>query len=118
MGEIFTPSAAASLFDLGETMRRRLNEVCARAGVAMQFTGLGSLAAPHFRTGPITAPYTLAPRDEAIREIFFFDMLEAGIYLARRGMVALMLPTTEDDVSFYVEAVGRFVEERAELLAE
>ena len=48
-------------------------------------------------SGPITAPYKASVAEEQMRELFFFDMLAAGIYLARRGMVALMLPVTDAD---------------------
>jgi glutamate-1-semialdehyde 2,1-aminomutase len=48
--------------------------------------------------------------------LFFFDMLEAGIYLARRGMVALTLPTTEPDIDRFVNAVRDFLNDRAALL--
>ena len=36
-----------------------------------------------------------------------FDMLAAGMYLARRGMVALMLPVTDADCARFVAAVDR-----------
>lgn len=113
MGEVFTPPVAEAFFTFGEDMRTRLNEVCRQAGAVMQFTGLGSMAAPHFRTGPIDRPYRPASHEDGLRELFFFDMLEAGIYLARRGMVALSLPTQPRDVDRFVAAVAAFAERRA-----
>lgn len=118
MGEIFTPDVAAELFDRGEHMRRRLNETCSAAGTAMHFTGLGSMAVPHFRVGPVHRPYVLTPIEDGLRELFFFDMLEAGIYLARRGMVALTLPTRDADLDRFVLAVASFVGARAGALHE
>lgn len=110
MGEIFTPEVAVSFFDQGERMREGLNDVCRRAGIAMHFTGLGTMAAPHFRVGPIERPYVSTAAEDALRELFFFSMLEAGIYIARRGMVALTLPTSEIDIDRFVEAVASFVQ--------
>ena len=118
MGEVFTPPVADALFERGEAMRRRLNEACARGGSAMHFTGLGSMAAPHFRAGPVDRPYQLTPAEEGLRELFFFEMLEAGIYLARRGMVALTLPTTDADLDRFVDAVAGFVENNAHFLRD
>ncbi len=62
----------------------------------------------HFRAGPILRPYAPSPDEEALRELFFFDMLEAGIYLARRGMVALSLPVGAADLDRFVAAVSEF----------
>ena len=54
--------------------------------------------------------------EEQLRELFFFDMLEAGIYLARRGMVALSLPVGEAELDRFVAAVAAFLDNRAEQL--
>lgn len=118
MGEIFDPDAADALFARGEAMRARLNAACAEARVPMHFTGLGSMAAPHFRAGPINRPYRATAAEEGLAELFFFDMLAAGIYLARRGMVALSLPVAEPDIDRFVAAVGQFTHDRKELLQE
>ena len=51
----------------------------------LQFAGLGSMAMPHFRSrGVVDRPYHPSADKEGLRELFFFDMLEAGIYLTRR----------------------------------
>ncbi len=92
MGEIFDEAAAEALFARGEALRDACNAAAARHGVAVHFTGIGSMMNPHFRPGPVTAPYKASAEEEQMRELFFFDMLAAGLYLARRGMVALMLP--------------------------
>jgi glutamate-1-semialdehyde 2,1-aminomutase len=117
LGEIFGAAEAEALFARGEALRRALNAVCARHGLAMHFTGMGSMMAPHFRPGPVTAPYRPSPAEEQMRELFFFDMLASGIYLARRGMVALMLPVTEADCDRFVAAVEEFCAARKPVLA-
>jgi glutamate-1-semialdehyde 2,1-aminomutase len=83
----------------------------------MHFTGAGSMLSPHFRPGPITAPYKASVEEEQMRELFFFDMLAAGMYLARRGMVALMLPVTDADCARFVAAVEEFCAARKPVLA-
>jgi glutamate-1-semialdehyde 2,1-aminomutase len=118
MGEIFTPDAADALFARGECMRERLNAACEAAGTAMHFSGLGSMAAPHFRPAPVRRPYVPTPLQDGLCELFFFDMLEAGIYLARRGMVALTLPTAESDIDRFIDAVMGFLNDRAALLRD
>jgi glutamate-1-semialdehyde 2,1-aminomutase len=114
MGEIFTADVADALFERGEAMRAALNAVC--AGVPMQFTGLGSMAAPHFGAGPFERPYEQTPLQEGLRELFFFDLLETGLYLARRGMVALSLPVGQAEIDRFVAAVAEFVAVRGALL--
>jgi len=116
MGDIFTAAAAEALYARGDGLRETLNQVCAAAGVAMGFTGLGSMLAVHFREGPIERPYAATAAEEGLRELFFFDMLDAGIYLARRGMVALSLPVGEAEMARYVAAVTDFIEARGELM--
>ena len=115
MGEIFTSDAAEALYTRGEQLRAALNAAC--AGLALQFTGCGSMLTVHFRAGPITAPYAATPAEDQLRELFFLDIMAAGIYLARRGMVALSLPVSEADCARYIAAVGEFIATRRPLLA-
>jgi len=96
--QLFTPEAADALFARGEGLRERLNALCAAAGLAVQWTGLGSLMTIHFQRGAIREPADLTPRS-LVKELFHLDMLERGFYFARRGMAALSLEigTTEED---------------------
>ena len=114
MGEIFTADAADALYHRGEAMRAALNAAC--AGTAMHFTGLGSMAVPHFRAGPVERPYVATAAEDGLRELFFLDMLAAGLYLARRGMVALSLPVGAAELDRFTGAVREFVQGRGALL--
>ena len=51
-----------------------------------------------------------------MRELFFLDMLAAGMYLARRGMVALSLPVGDAECARFVAAVEEFCAARKPLL--
>ncbi|MFC7474262.1 aspartate aminotransferase family protein [Dankookia sp. GCM10030260] len=117
MGEIFDAATAEALFARGEALRDALNAACARAGAAMQFTGRGSMLTVHFRAGTIDRPYAASPAEDRLRELFFFDMLATGIYLARRGMAALSLPVADADCARYLAAVEEFIAARRPLLA-
>ncbi|TCZ65452.1 aspartate aminotransferase family protein [Roseicella aquatilis] len=117
MGEIFTAQAAEALYERGERLRAALNAACARAGVAMHFTGRGSMLTVQFRPGPILRPHAATPGEDGLRELFFLDMLAAGLYLARRGMAALSLPVTEAECGRYLAAVEEFIAARRPLLA-
>jgi glutamate-1-semialdehyde 2,1-aminomutase len=118
MGEIFDAATADALFARGENLRARLNGVCRKHGVAMQFTGLGSMMHPHFRSGPIERPYAATPKETALRELYFFDLLAAGLYIARRGMVAMSLALGQRECDALVDAVDEFCALRGRFMSE
>ena len=117
MSEIFDAAAADALFARGEALRARLNATTAGRGLAMHFSGAGSMMQPHFRAGPILRPYAPSPAEDGLRELFFFDMLAAGIYIARRGMVAMSLPVGDAECARYAAGVEEFGAARGSLLA-
>ncbi|MBY0339079.1 MAG: aminotransferase class III-fold pyridoxal phosphate-dependent enzyme [Acetobacteraceae bacterium] len=116
LGEIFTAEVADALYARGEALRERLNAICAAAGVPMGFTGRGSMLSVHFRTPLPTTAYLPGGEEELRRELFFLDLLESGIYLARRGMMALSLPVDDAACEALAAAVAEFVESRAPVL--
>jgi glutamate-1-semialdehyde 2,1-aminomutase len=118
MGEIFDGAAADALFARGETLRERLNGICRDAGVPMSYTGLGSLLNVQFGDGLFERPVPPNAVLDGLRELYFFDMLEAGIYLARRGMAALSLPVGEVEMDIYAAAVAEFARVRGPLILE
>jgi len=116
--EMFDAAAADALFARGESLRSGLNAICARHSVALQFTGLGSMLQPHFRTGPIIRAVPASAREDGLRELFFFDMLASGVALARRGMAALSLPVGDAHCQRFAAAVEEFCASRAALIQD
>ena len=114
--KLFTPEAAGALADRGDAMRKRLNALCAGEGVAMQFTGIGSLMNAHFVGGEVRSTDDLAPVDARLRQLLFFHLLSEGIYTSPRGFVVLSLPLSDADIDRYVAAIGSFVGEYRALL--
>jgi glutamate-1-semialdehyde 2,1-aminomutase len=114
--KLFTPEAAGALAARGDVMRQRLNALCAGEGVAMQFTGIGSLMNAHFVGGEVRSTDDLAPVDARLRQLLFFHLLSEGIYTSPRGFVVLSLPLTEADIDRYVAAIGSFIGEYRALL--
>ena len=100
--QVFGPEVADELFERGERLRERLNEVT--AGVAVQWTGLGSLLNVHFQDGPIRSAGDIDPAPQ-LRELFHLELLARGCYLARRGLVALSLAVGPDERAAFVDAV-------------
>ncbi|WP_421993751.1 aspartate aminotransferase family protein [Roseococcus sp.] len=118
MGEIFTEETSEALRARGDGVRDALNAICAKHKVPVQFTGIGSMLQPHFRSGPVLRPYTQSATEEALRELFFLDLMAAGIYIARRGMVAMSLPVGDAECARYLGVVEAFCAARKPLLGE
>ncbi|HET6235038.1 MAG TPA: aminotransferase class III-fold pyridoxal phosphate-dependent enzyme [Acetobacteraceae bacterium] len=115
--EVYTPAAAAALNTRGDAVRERLNALCRAADAPMQFTGRGSMLAVHMMRGPVRSAADAAKGDAKLKELFFFDMLAAGIWLARRGMMTLSLPIGDAECDKLAGAVEEFLSSRRSLLA-
>ena len=113
--QLFTPDVADALFARGEALRTRLNAIS--QGLAMQWTGLGSMLTVHFTAGALRGPADVARGDVKLRELFFFDMLDRGLYLARRGMAALSLEIGDGECERFCAAVEDFVATRRPVLS-
>jgi glutamate-1-semialdehyde 2,1-aminomutase len=116
--EVLTPAALAAVNARGEALRRRLDEAARAADAALRFTGRGSIMAAHFTRAPIARPADTAGVDPRLRELFHLDLLAAGLYIARRGMITVNLPIGDAETERLVGAVARFLDERRPLLAD
>lgn len=76
----------------------------------MQFTGLGSMMNVHMCGGTVRSIRDLAPSIAPLRDLFYFDMLSQGLWLARRGMINLSLPIGDAECDRLVHAVELFIE--------
>ena len=106
--EVLTPEVLAETHDRGDRLRTGLNEIFADADVAMCATGVGSLMNVHATRGPVRSVADLADADERLRELFYFHCLEAGVFLARRGFIALSIEITDGDVERFLDVARRF----------
>jgi glutamate-1-semialdehyde 2,1-aminomutase len=115
--QVFTPEAARALNARGEALRARLNGLCRAHGAPLQFSGRGSMLAAHLTADPIRSSADVARGDTGLQELFFFDLLAEGIWLARRGFMALSLAIGDAECDRLAAAVERFLAARRELLA-
>lgn len=109
--QVYTGEAALELNARGDRLREQLNEVL--APMSMQFTGQGSVMNLHPTGLPIRRPADVPTDRNDLRDLFFFHLLEWGIYSARRGLFALSLPLTDRELSRLVTAAQVFVERYA-----
>jgi glutamate-1-semialdehyde 2,1-aminomutase len=113
--EIYTPERARSLNEWGDELRGRLNAVIRRHGLAMQFTGRGSMMSVHMTNLPVRSEEDVARGNSALRDLFWFDLVASGIWFAKRGMFALSIALDDDDADKLDRAVEDFAQTRAPL---
>ncbi len=116
--EIYTPGPAHALNEWGDRLRGRLNAVVRLSGLAMQFTGIGSMMSVHMADGPIRSEEDAARGDGALRDLFWFDLVAHGIWFAKRGMFALSIALVDEDGDKLIAAVEEFVQTRAPLFGQ
>jgi glutamate-1-semialdehyde 2,1-aminomutase len=113
---VFTPQRARALFAAGESLLQRLNALCRDQAPAAQFTGLGSTINIHFHRGRIRSPEDLVKDPKGLTTLFHFDLMEQGIFCARRGQANLSLPMGTAEFDALYHAVAVFLERRAGLI--
>ena len=113
---VFVPAAVQALNARGDALRTRLNGLCRERRARFQFTGIGSLMSAHATDRVIQTPADAARADASVKALFFFDMLNRGVYLAPKGFIALSLLIGDAEVDHFVAAVESFLEARASLV--
>jgi len=103
--ELWTPAAAEALNRRGDHLRERCNALFTQHGLALQFSGLGSLMSLHATNRPLRRPADLAGSDPRVKDLLFFALLERGVFIARRGLIALSLPFGDAEVDLFVAAL-------------
>jgi glutamate-1-semialdehyde 2,1-aminomutase len=114
--EVFPAEVALALHARGDAFRTRLNALFERHEVAMQMTGEGSLMALHATDLPVRRPEDTHASDDRVKELVFFDLLERGHYMARRGFIALTLMVTDSDIDGFVTALDETLTARRGVL--
>ena len=86
--QLFTPEACRQLNAKGDSFRRRLINSIKTRSLPMQVSGIGSMNTIHFTDKPILRPVN-DPIANRKRDLLHLDMLNSGVYHARRGMLNL-----------------------------
>lgn len=102
-----TNEAIERLNAAGDRLRTELREVFADHELAVQVVGMGSVLAVHFTDGPVRNYRDVTWADGTLLRRFVIGMLNEGVFLAPRGMMALSTPMTEDDLECVVRAADR-----------
>jgi glutamate-1-semialdehyde 2,1-aminomutase len=114
--EAFTPEAQVAMNERFDRLRARLNALAREARAALQFTGIGSMIGVHFCDGEIASEKDADRGNPVLTELLFFDLLERGFYIARRGAVIGSLVTGDAECEAFAGAVASFLEARTDLI--
>lgn len=115
LSEVYTPKVANELNARGEALRARLNKLASDADVLMQFTGYGSMMTVHMSQEKLERPQA-SDKDAQLKKLFYFDLINDGVWIARRGMITVSLPIGEAEMGKLEASVGEFVSSRKTLL--
>jgi glutamate-1-semialdehyde 2,1-aminomutase len=102
LSRVLTEEALDDLNARGDRLRAALNRVADELDVPVRTTGRGSLM-------------TIHPGDDDLKRLLFFELVDAGHWLATRGMIALSLPITDADCDGFVAAFDAILTRHAEL---
>jgi hypothetical protein len=108
MTEVLTPNRSRDLNRRGDRLRNGLNTLFARHGACLSVTGLGSVMNIHASGDAATKA--------KVKELVFFDLITRGIYLARRGLIALSLPITDGETAVFIDAMTDVLSARSGIL--
>lgn len=114
--ELWTPAAIETLNRRGDRLRERCNALFAQRGLALQFSGLGSLMNLHATNRRVRRPADLSGTDPRVKDLLFFALLERGVFIARRGLVALSLPFGDAEAEQFAAALDDSLVQHQSLL--
>jgi glutamate-1-semialdehyde 2,1-aminomutase len=117
MTKVVTQEALDAVNARGDALRTRLQAMCRDHHAPLCVTGIGSLFTIHGVAGPVRSNADITGQDQRIKELLFFDLLEQGIYLARRGMAALSFEINAAACDAFAAAFDQFLKRRAALFA-
>ena len=116
--EVYTEEVCVRFNEGGDAFRERLSAMA--RGTRLSFTGRGSLIGLHFTEDgveDIRCGEDLKGRERPdLRDLFWFEMLEAGFWTTRRGMIAMILGTPDEELDRFVAAVTEFVARHRDIM--
>jgi glutamate-1-semialdehyde 2,1-aminomutase len=113
---VLTREAIARVNALGDRLTAGVEAAAQRVGIPLCVTGRGSMIALHYQSDRPT--HAQAVRTPAgWRKLMQLELLLRGVYSARRGFVALMVPMTEADVDRVIQTIDETLREYRSLAA-
>lgn len=117
--DVYTPEVCVEFTKLGDSFREKLNEAC--EGTNCCFSGIGTVMTVHFsamgniKESDVTRGEDLKENWD-LKDLFWMEMMEDGYWITRRGMMAMILGTPEEELDRFVEAVRAFLKSHENLV--
>lgn len=111
---IYTPEACEGLNGMGSRFLHKLRD--STAGTKLCFTGVNSLLASHFTDEGLQEIEREVQENSQLKDLFWFEMMEDGFWLPRRGNISLILGTPEEELDRFVASVEAFLNRHADLV--
>ncbi len=105
--DVLTEPALTQLNARGDRMREALSSLFRNRSAPFAVTGLGSLMNIH--------PLVESGSAATYRKLLFHDLLEAGLYVAPRGLIALSFPIGDVEIEKFLHAIDAFISRRRAL---
>ncbi len=112
---VWTEEAAATLNARGERLREDINRLFAQRGFPARATGAGSMLAIHPTAAPIRSPRDVAGVSADAKSLLQMELLHAGCYVGRMGLISLSLPLEEPAYGRFLGALESFTQTYAGL---
>ena len=109
--EALTPDVLERLNELGAYTRERLAAAFAETACGFQVTGAGSLFNVHATSEPVRDPQGARRGDPVRLRTLVLSLMNAGFYLAPRGLGCLSTPMTREHIDSLVAAARSIVTE-------
>lgn len=122
LSTVYTAEACTTLNALGDWLRQSLQERC--QGTKITVTGIGAVCNIHFisRTDQTeihrAEDLEIEPNgvEATLKDLFWFYALQRGFWIARRGMISLILGTSKTELQGFIDMVADFVKEHYALI--
>jgi glutamate-1-semialdehyde 2,1-aminomutase len=115
LSHVYTDEVNFAFNAKGDEFRQKLDAVC--KGTKLSFTGLGAMLAVHFSDD---APeiHSVDDIEERwdLKDLFWMEMLEDGYWITRRGSIALILETPDEELERFIGCVGSFLQRHREIM--
>jgi len=106
LSEMLSEESLSQLFDRGESLRSRLNELFQTSTLPLVATGVVSIMAIHTVDGPVSGPRDLEHSNHELKQLLFHEMLHRGCYFAPRGFIALSLAIADEQCDAFIDAMS------------
>lgn len=117
---VYTADRARELNASGDSLRQRLQAIADKRRLPVQFSGIGSMICMHIASAPVSkiSDSCAEPVANDVKGLVHLELLQKGVYTARRGMIVLSLPMTGREHDELASAFDSVLEEHGITLAE